>query len=100
MAHLDALQGQAWGGVLTVDGRHRMTVKHPTQVLWPQLGLTTVEVMRSYVRVAPVLLPHVKDRPLSFRRFAQGVDGPRQFHQRPPSGPPPSRRKQSSSKRA
>lgn len=82
MAQLDALQGQASGGVLTVDGRHRLTVKHRTKVLWPQLGLTTVDVMRYYVRVAPVLLPHVNDRPLSFRRFAQGIDGPSQFHQR------------------
>src|SRR4030095_1791097 len=81
-AQLDALQGQPSGGVLTVDGRHRLTVKHPTKVLWPQSGLTTVDVMRYYVRVAPVLLPHVKDRPLSFRRFAQGIDGPSQFHQR------------------
>ena len=82
MAQLDALQGQASGGRLTVDGRHRLTVKHPTKVLWPQLGLTTVDVMRYYVRVAPVLLPHVRERPLSFRRFAQGIDGPSQFHQR------------------
>ena len=81
-AQLDGLQGQPSGGVLTVDGRHRLTVKHPTKVLWPQSGLTTVDVMRYYVRVAPVLLPHVKDRPLSFRRFAQGIDGPSQFHQR------------------
>ena len=82
MAQLDALQGQPAGAVLTVDGRHRLTMKHPTKVLWPQLGLTTVDAMRYYVRVAPVLLPHVKDRPLSFRRFARGIDEPSQFHQR------------------
>jgi bifunctional non-homologous end joining protein LigD len=81
-AQLDVLQGQVAGGVLTIDGGHRLTVKHPARVLWPKLGLTTVDAMRYYVRVAPLLLPHIKDRPLSFRRFPQGIHGPSQFHQR------------------
>ena len=82
ITQLDALSGQAAGGELTVEGRHRLMVKHPTKVLWPPLGLTIADVMQYYVRVAPVLLPHIKDRPLSFRRFAQGILGPSQFHQR------------------
>jgi len=82
MAQLDVLKGRAAGGVLTIDGAHRLTVKHPAKVLWPEVGLTTVDVMRYYVRVAPFMLPHIKDRPLSFRRFSQGIHGPSQFHQR------------------
>lgn len=81
-AQLDALQRHASGGVLLVDGRHRLTVKDPTKVLWPQLGLTTMDVLRYYVQVSPVLLPHIKDRPLSFRRFTGGIHGSSQFHQR------------------
>ena len=82
LAQLDVLQGQAAGGVLTIDGGHRLTVKHPAKVLWPKLGLTTVDVMRYYVRVAALMLPHIKNRPLSFRRFSEGIHGPSQFHQR------------------
>jgi bifunctional non-homologous end joining protein LigD len=61
---------------------YRVPVKHPARVLWPDLQITTVDLMRYYVDVAPVLLRHTQDRPQSFRRFAEGIHGPSQFHQR------------------
>jgi len=82
LAQLDRLEAQPAGGTLQINGDHRLTVKHPTKILWPQSGITIVDLMRYYVRIAPVLLPHIKDRPLSFRRFARGIQGPSQFHQR------------------
>jgi bifunctional non-homologous end joining protein LigD len=81
-AHLERLQGQATAFELDIDHRHRLMVKHPAKVLWPQLGITTVDLIQYYLRVAPVLLPHTQDRPLSFRRFNEGIEGPSQFHQR------------------
>ena len=82
LAQLDRLEGQSHGGVLQIDARHRLTIKHPSKVLWPELDITILDLMRYYVRVAPILLPHIKDRPLSFRRFSEGIHGPSQFHQR------------------
>jgi len=82
LAQLDQLAAKAEEGFLQIDEQHRLMVKHPTRVLWPQLGITIVDVMRYYVAMAPALLPHTKDRPLSFRRFAEGITGPSQFHQR------------------
>jgi len=82
MGQLETVEGQTTAFDLQVDRQHRLTVKHPAKILWPQLGLTTIDLIRYYVGVAPVLLPHTQDRPLSFRRFTEGIAGPSQFHQR------------------
>jgi bifunctional non-homologous end joining protein LigD len=46
------------------------------KVLWPAIGFTKGDMLDYYARVAPVLLAHVSDRPLTLGRFPEGVDGP------------------------
>jgi bifunctional non-homologous end joining protein LigD len=46
------------------------------KVLWPAVGFTKGQMLDYYARVAPVLLAHVSDRPLTLGRFPDGVDGP------------------------
>ncbi|MFL6128585.1 MAG: non-homologous end-joining DNA ligase [Mycobacteriales bacterium] len=46
------------------------------KVLYPEVGLTKGEVIRYYTCVAPVLLPHLAGRPLTVKRYPNGVDGP------------------------
>jgi bifunctional non-homologous end joining protein LigD len=46
------------------------------KVLWPAIGFTKGQMLDYYARVAPVLLAHVADRPLTLGRFPDGVDGP------------------------
>ena len=57
-----------------IDG-HRIGLTNLEKVLWPEPGLTKGELIDYYVRVAPVLLPHLAERPLTLRRFPDGVDG-------------------------
>lgn len=57
-----------------VDGR-QLTLSNLDKVLYPATGFTKSDVIHYYVQVAPVLLPHVADRPLTMRRFPEGVDG-------------------------
>jgi bifunctional non-homologous end joining protein LigD len=45
------------------------------KVLWPATGFTKGQMLDYYARVAPVLLAHVADRPLTLGRFPDGVDG-------------------------
>jgi bifunctional non-homologous end joining protein LigD len=45
------------------------------KVLWPALGFTKGQMLEYYARVAPTLLAHVADRPLTLGRFPDGVDG-------------------------
>src|SRR5947209_2513231 len=44
------------------------------KVLYPAMGFTKGEVLDYYTRIAPVLLPHLADRPLTIKRYPNGVD--------------------------
>ncbi|HVY44618.1 MAG TPA: non-homologous end-joining DNA ligase [Minicystis sp.] len=57
-----------------VDGR-RVELTHPGRVLYPGTGFTKADLAAYYLDVAPWLLPHLRDRPLTLGRFPGGVDG-------------------------
>lgn len=67
---------------------HRLKVSNLDKVLYPEAGFTKAEVIDHYVRLAPVLLPHIADRGLTLRRYPNGVDGPSFFEKRCPSHRP------------
>lgn len=48
-------------------------------MLYPEAQVTKAEVIQYYARVAPVLLPHLARRPVTLRRYPDGVDGPSFF---------------------
>ncbi|MCM2323037.1 MAG: non-homologous end-joining DNA ligase [Oligoflexia bacterium] len=54
------------------------------KVLYPAAGFTKREVLRYYSRIAPVLLPHLKGRALTLKRFPEGVEGESFFEKRCP----------------
>ncbi len=59
---------------LIVEGR-KIQVSNLDKVLYPKVGFTKGHVIDYYIRVAPVLLPHLKDRLLTMKRYPDGVDG-------------------------
>ena len=59
---------------LTVEDR-KIPVSNLDKVLYPKVGFTKGQVIDYYIRVAPVLLPHLKDRPLTMKRYPDGVEG-------------------------
>ena len=59
---------------LLVDGK-RLPVSNLNKILYPKVGFTKGQVIDYYIRVAPVLLPHLKDRPLTMKRYPNGVEG-------------------------
>ena len=69
-----------------VDGR-ALHVSSLDRVLWPQTGTTKAELLEHYLRVAPQLLPHLVDRPITLHRFPQGVTGKHFFQTRTPPHP-------------
>ena len=54
--------------VVEVDGR-QLKVSNLDKVLYPATGFTKAEVIDYYVRIAPVMLPHVADRGVTLRRY-------------------------------
>ncbi len=57
-----------------VEGR-TLTLSNLAKVLYPEVGFTKGEVIDYYLRIAPVLLPHIAGRPLTFKRYPDGVAG-------------------------
>jgi bifunctional non-homologous end joining protein LigD len=57
-----------------VDGQ-RISLSNLDKVLYPATGFTKGAVIDYYARVAAVMLPHLRDRPATFRRFPDGVSG-------------------------
>lgn len=70
-----------------VDGR-TLTLSNLEKVLYPEVGFTKGEVLDYYTRIAPYLLPHVADRPLTFKRYPDGVEGKFFFEKNAPSHTP------------
>jgi bifunctional non-homologous end joining protein LigD len=58
---------------LEIEG-HALTVSNLEKVLYPQAGFTKGDVIRYFIDVSPVLLPHLRDRPITMKRYPEGVD--------------------------
>jgi bifunctional non-homologous end joining protein LigD len=59
---------------LIVEGK-KLSVSNLDKVLYPKVGFTKGQVVDYYIRIAPVLLPHLQDRPLTMKRYPNGVEG-------------------------
>ncbi len=70
-----------------VDGR-TLTISNLHKVLYPRTGFTKGEVLNYYAQVAPVLLPHLKDRCVTRIRWPHGVEAPSFFEKNVPGGTP------------
>jgi len=53
----------------------KIMVSNLEKVLYPAAGFTKGQVIDYYIRIAPVLLPHLKNRPITLKRYPDGVDG-------------------------
>lgn len=71
----------------TVDGRE-LTVSNLDKVLFPSCGFTKGQLIDYYVRVADAMLPHLRDRPLTMKRFPNGVEAKFFFEKHIPSHAP------------
>ncbi|MGZ6810503.1 MAG: non-homologous end-joining DNA ligase LigD [Blastococcus sp.] len=74
---------------MTVDVQGRqVTLSNLDKVLYPATGFTKGDLIDYYRAAGPVLLPHVESRPVTFRRYPEGVRGEGFFaKQRPPHAP-------------
>ncbi len=58
--------------VVTVGG-HRMTLTNLDKILYPETGTTKGDVLAYYAAIAEVLIPHAADRPVTRKRWVNGV---------------------------
>src|SRR6476661_5935406 len=70
-----------------VDGR-RMKLSSLEKVMYPRTGTTKAQVLDYYARIAPVILPHLRDRAVTRIRFPHGVGDMQFFEKNIPAGTP------------
>jgi len=70
-----------------IDGRD-LELSNLDKLMYPAAGFTKGEVIDYYTRIAPVLLPHLRDRAMTRIRFPNGVDGMHFFEKNKPGGTP------------
>jgi bifunctional non-homologous end joining protein LigD len=70
-----------------VEGR-RLSLSNLDKVLYPRSGFTKGQVIDYYTRVAPAVLPHLRDRPLTLKRYPNGVESQYFYEKNCPSHAP------------
>ncbi len=69
-------------------GERDVRVTHLSKLYWPATGVTKGDALRYYRAVAPTLLPHLRDRPITTRVFPEGASGPSFYRRDPPEYAP------------
>jgi bifunctional non-homologous end joining protein LigD len=64
------------------------TLSNRDKVLFPRDGITKRHVWDYYTAIAPVMLPHLRGRPINVQRWPNGIDAPSWFQHRPPEKSP------------
>jgi bifunctional non-homologous end joining protein LigD len=70
-------------------GRRRVAISHADRVVFPGAGITKLDLARHYADVAPVMVPHVRDRPLALQVFPRGIQEQGHFLKDAPGHFPP-----------
>jgi DNA ligase D-like protein (predicted polymerase) len=68
---------------MEVDGE-QVPITHPDKVVFPELGVTKLDLIRYYLAVAPGALRGVADRPMMLKRFVKGITEEAVFQKRAP----------------
>ncbi len=61
--------------IVEIEGRN-LSLTNLDKILYPATGFTKGQVVDYYARIAPVLLPHLNNHPLTLKRYPEGVDKP------------------------
>jgi bifunctional non-homologous end joining protein LigD len=69
-------------------GKRRLKLSNLDKPFWPDEGITKGDLLAYYQAVAPVLVPHLKDRPFTMRRYPDGAYGKAFFQKDAPKGMP------------
>ena len=78
-------RGDAWW--MDVDGRE-LRLSNLDKVFWPDEGYTKGDLLAYYYNVAELILPHLRERPLTMKRMPDGISGPFFYEKTAPSHTP------------
>jgi bifunctional non-homologous end joining protein LigD len=69
-------------------GAHEVKLTNLEKVFWPDAGITKGDLLQYYAAIAPVLVPHLRDRAMVMKRYPNGIDGKFFFMKRAPEPRP------------
>jgi bifunctional non-homologous end joining protein LigD len=87
-ALFDEVQRLPDGSLSVVADGRPLKISNWDKVLFPQTGFTKGDLIAYYARVAPAVLPHLRDRPLTLKRYPNGVEAPFFYEKQSPSHRP------------
>ncbi len=87
-ALFDEVERLPEGALAVITEGRRLKITNWDKVLYPETGFTKGDLIAYYARVAPVVLPHLHDRPLTLKRYPNGVDAPYFYEKQAPSHRP------------
>lgn len=64
--------------------KHNIVISNKTKLLFPKSKITKWQLVDYYQKIAPIMLSHTKDRPISMQRFPSGIDQEGFFHKDTP----------------
>jgi len=70
-------------------GRRRLRVTHPDRVLFPGDGVTKGDLAEYYAAIGDAIVPHLRERPFTLKRYPYGIRGQPYFAKQAPKGKPP-----------
>ena len=76
------------GSMIVLTGGRRLKLSNWDKVLYPETGFTKGDLIAYYARVAPAVLPHLRDRPLTLKRYPNGVEAQFFYEKNSPSHRP------------
>ena len=87
-ALFDEVERLPEGALAVITEGRRLKITNWDKVLYPETGFTKGDLIAYYARIAPVVLPHLHDRPLTLKRYPNGVDAPYFYEKQSPSHRP------------
>ena len=87
-ALFDEVEPLAEGSLEVLTAGRRLKITNWDKVLFPQTGFTKGDLIAYYARIAPAVVPHLRDRPLTLKRYPNGVDAQYFYEKQSPSHRP------------
>jgi bifunctional non-homologous end joining protein LigD len=87
-ALFDEVERLPEGALLVATEGRELKITNWDKVLYPRTGFTKGDLVAYYARIAPVALPHLHDRPLTLKRYPNGVDQAYFYEKQSPSHRP------------
>ena len=87
-ALFDEVEELPEGAVAVLTQGRRLKISNWDKVLYPEAGFTKGDLVAYYGRIAPIVLPHLHDRPLTLKRYPNGVDSQYFYEKQSPSHRP------------